>query len=360
MSRVADFIEIVPDLLSELSRRVVNTLNWRIVRGLGELQILTKASYVALIVVPMLAATWPAVRIVVNQHNKAVHEATVVINKIRGNFDQATDKLSTALASEDINQKNVNESNNTRGELIKEKANEFIGVVDDYLSDYSERALETPRLPWTLAAAFFAALSVVIGHLLYQIFAPDQVKSMTWDQFILSKKDDFSKHPSGEGLRNARLFEKSRIGQRVASSERFEDEQLMRDLYGVNEEREEDLEARVQELEIRRARSLLSWIDSGESPAPRGFQEKLRVIIEERLGIISANDERLSENMSVIERGARAEYLHHASQKPLAIFITTALYLFGLAIIISIIKVQTISVADAAQIDGILSLFGPK
>ena len=35
-------------------------LNWRLVRGIGELKILTRVSYAMLIVVPILAGTWPA------------------------------------------------------------------------------------------------------------------------------------------------------------------------------------------------------------------------------------------------------------------------------------------------------------
>jgi hypothetical protein len=46
-------------------RWLFSPFKWGLVRSFGELQILTRASYVMLIVVPMLAGTWPAVRIVI-------------------------------------------------------------------------------------------------------------------------------------------------------------------------------------------------------------------------------------------------------------------------------------------------------
>src|SRR5262249_45317998 len=62
--------------------------NWRLVRSLGELQILTRASYVMLIVVPLLAGMWPAVRLVVNQHNKALTDAAALFDRAATRFSE--------------------------------------------------------------------------------------------------------------------------------------------------------------------------------------------------------------------------------------------------------------------------------
>ena len=40
-------------------------IDWRLIRGLGELQVLTRASYLMLIVVPLLAGLWPGIRLVI-------------------------------------------------------------------------------------------------------------------------------------------------------------------------------------------------------------------------------------------------------------------------------------------------------
>ena len=54
---------------------IARLLDWRNVRGLGELQVLTRASYVMLILVPLLAGLWPGVRLVINRYNQAVTDA---------------------------------------------------------------------------------------------------------------------------------------------------------------------------------------------------------------------------------------------------------------------------------------------
>ena len=353
MRRIEEFISISIGIFAELLRRFANILNWRFVRGLGELQILTKASYIALILVPMLTATWPAVRIVVNQHNKAVHEATVAMKTLTEKFESAIIKAAP--------EESQNRSNNTKEKVFEDtlkrdmqtKAHEFLSIVNNYANDYAQRALESPRFPWTLAAAFFAALSVVIGHLFYQIFAPDQVKSMTWDEFIMLKKDDYSKHPSESTLLNAKSFLQSKIGKRVESSERHEFDNMTRNLINSRE----DIEAEIMSMSSKQQKSLLSWIESGNSSAPPDHQNRIRNILINKAGVIGHED---VDKMSIIETGAKAEYIFHASRKPLMIILTAGLYIFGLVIIISIIKIQVISVSDAAKITSVMDILSPS
>ena len=48
------------------------TITWALIRNVGNLQVLTRASYLMLIVVPILAALWPGVRLVINQYNQTL------------------------------------------------------------------------------------------------------------------------------------------------------------------------------------------------------------------------------------------------------------------------------------------------
>jgi glycerol uptake facilitator-like aquaporin len=57
LSRYMNTVSLVRAALSRY-------MNWRLVRSLAELQILTKASYAMLLIVPILAGTWPGVRLV--------------------------------------------------------------------------------------------------------------------------------------------------------------------------------------------------------------------------------------------------------------------------------------------------------
>ena len=55
-------------------------LNWERIRSFGELEVLTKASYIALILVPIIAGLWPSVRVAINHYNKAATEASIIMN----------------------------------------------------------------------------------------------------------------------------------------------------------------------------------------------------------------------------------------------------------------------------------------
>src|SRR2546429_152324 len=72
-------------------------VNWRLVRGLGELQILTRASYFVLILVPILAAIWPAVQSTVNQYNKTVTEVAAIFDRAAVRISEAQNKIPNAI-----------------------------------------------------------------------------------------------------------------------------------------------------------------------------------------------------------------------------------------------------------------------
>src|SRR5436190_1673304 len=54
---------------------VLRSLNWRLVRAIGELQILTRISYAALIVVPLLASFWPGISATTAAYNRTRHRS---------------------------------------------------------------------------------------------------------------------------------------------------------------------------------------------------------------------------------------------------------------------------------------------
>src|SRR5687767_3793444 len=49
-------------------------LDWRRIRALGELQVLTRASYFMLVFVPLLAGLWPGVRLLINRYNQVASD----------------------------------------------------------------------------------------------------------------------------------------------------------------------------------------------------------------------------------------------------------------------------------------------
>lgn len=100
--------------LYNIYRQVKRILNWRLVRGVAELQILTKATYFMLIFVPILAGTWPAVRLYVNNHNDAVISSTAILETYISKFDKSKSNLENYI------NKSIEDSQLARNEKLLE------------------------------------------------------------------------------------------------------------------------------------------------------------------------------------------------------------------------------------------------
>ncbi|MCA9283096.1 MAG: hypothetical protein KDA30_13740 [Phycisphaerales bacterium] len=180
--------------MTRILRRILP--DWRKTRALGELKFLTKASYVALIVVPILAATWPSARIIVNQYNRSASRASDQIQA-------AAKKLATAVEDAEL----VLDKHEDRAEHPIHTSLEGIRAeIDAAHREYSPDSLPSPLLPTSWVLAFFAAVLVVIGHAVYEMFAPDMVKTMSMRECV---DDTLVKHkemPSKTKLDSARGF----------------------------------------------------------------------------------------------------------------------------------------------------------
>ena len=102
---------------------------------------------------------------------------------------------------------------------------------------------------------------------------------------------------------------------------------------------------------MEQLRSLVEWVESGNLSAPHQYQDEMlslaRQIMGESRGPVDLTHEK-NRNLTIIERGARAEYLQLAAQKPLGILLAAFLYGLGAWLIILIIKVQATAVVNAA------------
>jgi hypothetical protein len=106
-------------------KTLIRWLDWQRVRSLGELQILTRASYAMLAIVPILAGVWNV----------------LPLGEPRSHY-----------------------------------------------------------LPHSWVFAFFAALAVTFGQILYQVWAPELVRRSTRDQFVREKADEYANQPLRDRL----------------------------------------------------------------------------------------------------------------------------------------------------------------
>lgn len=274
-------------------------------------------------------------------------------------LNRAFEKSKAGIPSPDGKSGNSDGSSGLRAtQLIDElrtQTRQISDLGEHYASDYGERVIKTPLLPWSLAAAFFAALFVVLGHLVFQLAAPEPVRLFTWEDFIANRKEDYAKHPTTDALLRAREFVQTKLGRQLAESERYEAEETLRGMYGSLEADRERRERTLRDLSKEKLMTLLDWIESKKSPAPSDYQEEAAYVSGKILGeapaeiISDGKDAAIStQEMTAIERGARAEYLRLAGRNPLGTIAAVVLYTMAVWLIMIVIKVQAVAVVTAA------------
>jgi hypothetical protein len=155
-----------------------------------------------LIIVPTLAGIWPAVRSVVNRFDAAESSLST---KIDNDLQALNRRLFVAQNSERF--QNDNQLTSAVGQ-ISITLDKLQGEIQNVrmAKNYGE-ALPTAKLPHAWASAFFAALFAVLGHAMYQAFAPDTIRKSSIEQFVRDARDDYISHPDDRGLsRCPRLF----------------------------------------------------------------------------------------------------------------------------------------------------------
>lgn len=344
--------------------RIKSILNWRIVRGVAELQILTRATYFMLIFVPILAGLWPAVRLYVNNHNEAVVEATEIMQEHSVSFVKSKDELSVLLSSVEVQSSQVNLVLDDVKEF-NNRADDFIADVRQFSNDFMPRTLEEPSLPWTWAAAFFASLFAVFAHLIYQLATPEIVRRFTLDEFVKGQKEDYSKHPSDDALERAQSFLATKEGRSESEIDERRNYRLFKNLHAVLEESKDEKQVMqsIHGLSLSELSGLQSFIQSEGNHLPEvrhrilDYVRQAYVRNSEKVG--GSEVEKLK-NMSIIERGARAEYLHWASRNTVAAFVTSIIYAIAVIVIFEIISIQANRVVDMAGWNSVFDLFNVK
>ena len=168
------------------ARSVYRRFGWTFVRSVGEVGILTRVSILALILVPVLAGVWPAVRVAVNRYNAAINEAAE-------RFDAAAQRLETSTQ--------IDSENSALDEITVEMRQWAEGWRDRF----GAMTADEPYMSPSLALAFFAAACVTIGQLIYQISAPSRLRRQGRDAFV---EWMHNRYPEGapdrdDGLRRA-------------------------------------------------------------------------------------------------------------------------------------------------------------
>lgn len=145
-------------------RAIFRGFGWTTVRGIGQLQILTRVSILALILVPILAGAWPAGRVAINRSNEAITEASE-------RFDRSAATLTAAAEATTI-------------QTIHDEIRQFGQWASNWRDRFGSMTLDNRALPVTMALGFFAAVFVTIGQIIDQTRAPDLIRKQDEDAFV--------------------------------------------------------------------------------------------------------------------------------------------------------------------------------
>ena len=143
---------------------------------------LGRASLSALIVVPILAALWPSIRIVVNQYNEAAGNATAAL-------ESAAERVGALLPEDRPSDSNEIDRQRTdptslAAATLQRETERLAATITDLSRDYQPRTIDSPGFPLSWVLLFFAALASLVGHAYFRAFAPDIVREHSLLQFM--------------------------------------------------------------------------------------------------------------------------------------------------------------------------------
>ena len=206
-------------------------------------------------------------------------------------------------------------------------------------------------MPPTLAAAFIAALAVVLAHLVYQMGAPLTLRRMTLDEYIVERKDDYSKHRSFDAVPEAMnvLAGENRRNWLLRSSVGYED------IFRLEGDELIHYLKKLTPFEQEEVRELLrdGTYDHRMSP-PMASKEEIHSAlskIDEARDIETTRELEHQKNMAIIARAAEIEYIRIAETNWPVTILAALLYVLAIYLIFSILVNQTLSVMNAAGME---------
>lgn len=296
--------------------QVASKLSWQGVRSLGNLQLLTKASYFSLLIVPMIAGMWPYIRNLVNEYNETVADAA-------NNALNASKEIEIKLRALEV----VGESPTLRSALLDAELTQISRKLDEVAQNFTYLLHET-NMPASFALAFVASLAVAIGHLFYEAFCPQPVKDYDQPSYVSHKVREFKETHSEVDVSeacdylDARLPSNSYSIHKMLKHETFDPNHILSNLYA--------------------SENLGNSKNSTPASPEEGTSEEKVTFIEETFNSPANQKEAL------IDVASRVKYSEMSTDRLLAGFISLFLYSLGIVLLAVIVCRQFVNVLLAA------------
>ena len=317
-------------------QHILNTISptWRSIRLLGELKILTKASYLSLILVPLLVVVWDGVELTVNKWNSlGDKQVTKFIQLTQEKSSNARIKLDAFNASDVEKIKNINTA------LLK--------VEKDLLA--LERKIEDKdKIPYPLPTlwirVFFCAIFVGLAHLVYQIWCPEEIQEHSLESFANDKKSLFTKFGTISDLNKAEI--------KLNSNYDHANNNIKKEAKGRVD--------KIKPLKVQAKKEYISKLDFSELYNIKKYILRINQPTEAELKILDIINPHLNKmkvedidlvNLNTIGEAAELDYKQMASKTNVFIYLSGFLYLVGIFLLILIIIAQVKNVVCAGNFD---------
>lgn len=303
-------------------------IDWATVRGLGELTILTRASYTLLLLIPILALAWPVLSGVSNRIDASLSKVTASSEEVIRVIQNAEENVSNLRVKTEVDVL----------ERIVNPTSEMLKKLEKATRDTQETAIVAQnkirsldwRLPKALVQSFLAAAAIFIGQLLYQAFANQVVKENTIDQYESSKKLEYKQYSTATSLDHA-LTELSRT--EVVGNESM----AMKSLIGKGDQ--------------VRKKMIQSWTQEELIIAYAGMNRT------ERAEVVDLLNNEPSKALGLVGQASRKHYTTQANAWGVIAFLSLAFYSIGIYLILIAFIRQLREVVSAAKLTSIVDVF---
>ncbi|ODC01325.1 hypothetical protein A3197_02255 [Candidatus Thiodiazotropha endoloripes] len=151
---------------------------------------MTRASYLALIFVPIIAGLWPSARAVIIHHNQLALEATGIFDKAETNLQREIFQIESIYKRIQESGLLVNEELAESSKRMSMESRYFAEKVQGFLHKYDSNNLSIGSLPLVWFVAYIGSLLVVIGNAIYQANAPDIVQKYRKFEFVQKSREE--------------------------------------------------------------------------------------------------------------------------------------------------------------------------
>jgi len=275
------------------------TIDWQLIRNIGELQILKRISHLVLIIVPVVAALLSPLNKIVESFNLRILSSINTID--------------TAMA---------NLTNNNLTHIDTEPIVGKISTLLDYLQDLQ---LEPATLPLTLSLSFFAALFITLGHLVYQLFAPKEIQNKNLSDFIQDTVTIYLKTPTYDHLRRAERYgDFSKLTDIFLFEELEWAENLLKKIHSSESYDLDSILKTETEIKLHLLRDIINDPNFFTSQQARN---DLNTYLDTKFK--SKSEVTQFSILTKIEKGAQAEYRYLARLNRIALYIALVSYALG-------------------------------